>query len=105
MSSSAAGSSAATGSRTWTKVLRIIAPVEATTYLILVLGAIGRIFFDGPDIAPTLGPIHGVIFLGYFAATFEAKGENDWDVRRTVLILFAAVLPLGGYFVGERLIR
>jgi integral membrane protein len=86
-------------------VLRIVAPIEASTYMILVLGAIGRIFFDGPDIAPMLGPIHGMVFLGYFAATFEAKGENDWDLRRTVLILFAAVIPLGGYFVGERLIR
>ncbi len=94
-----------TGKRSWTRVLRTVAPVEATTYVILVVAGMGRVVFDGPNLSPVIGPIHGVIFLGYFFCTFEAKSENGWDIRRTVGILFAAVIPLGGYFVGERLIR
>lgn len=95
---------ATAGKRTWTRALRTVAPVEATSYLVLVVAAIGRILVDGPNLSPVMGPIHGVIFLCYFACTFEAKSENGWDIRRTVGILFAAVIPLGGYFVGERLI-
>ncbi len=96
---------ATAGRRTWTRALCKVAPIEATTYLVLVIGTVARIGFGGPNLSPILGPIHGAIFLCYFACAIEAKAENDWDLRRTVSILFAAVIPLGGFFVAERLIR
>jgi len=90
---------------TWLRRLRIVAPIEATTYLILVLAALGRIFLDGPNLSPTLGPVHGVVVLAYFFVVNEARSENGWDAVKTVGLMFAAVVPLGGYLVGDRMLR
>ncbi|MGF1595988.1 MAG: DUF3817 domain-containing protein [Acidimicrobiales bacterium] len=83
--------------------LRSTSVVEATTYLALVVGVIVHRLLDGPDLVSVLGPIHGVAFLAYLAAVLRARGERRWDTVQTVTLLFAAVVPLGGYVVARRL--
>ena len=47
------------------KNFRIVALVEATSFLILLVATAIKYGADGPDLAPILGPIHGVLFLAY----------------------------------------
>lgn len=77
--------------------------VEATTYLTLLATVVWRLAFDGPDVSSVMGPVHGIAFVAYFVVTVMVRDELEWSTRRTLAILFAAVIPAGGYVVAERL--
>jgi integral membrane protein len=84
--------------------LRPIAVVEAVSYLALVGAVIWFRVFDGADLTSVIGPIHGVIFLVYAAAVLQARADLAWDRGRTLVVMFAGVIPLGGFWVAERVL-
>jgi integral membrane protein len=83
--------------------LRIAAVVEATTFLVLIGGAITFRVFNGPRLGPTIGPIHGAAFIAYAVAALRARSKQHWSLLRTLIIIGAAVIPIGGYLVAHRL--
>ncbi len=83
--------------------MRITAIAEASTYLALLGGLIVFRVFDGPRLGPTIGPIHGAAFVAYCVAVLRARPEQTWSVRRTTLLVLAAIVPIGGYLVAHRL--
>lgn len=84
---------------------RLVSMVESVTYLVLLGAVAAHRVFDGPDLTPALGPVHGIAFLAYFLVVLHLREHFDWDLQRTVVILFAAVVPLGGFVVAHRLAR
>jgi integral membrane protein len=84
--------------------LRIAAIIEASTFLILITGVVIRVAFDGPRLGPTIGPIHGASFTAYAVTVLQARTDKNWSVGRTALVVFAAVVPIGGYLVAHRLV-
>jgi integral membrane protein len=83
--------------------LRIAAVIEASTFLVLVGGAIAFRAFHGPRLGPTMGPIHGAAFVAYTVAVLRARTKQQWSLPRTLIIIGAAVVPIGGYIVAHRL--
>jgi integral membrane protein len=83
--------------------LRIAAVIEASTFLVLVGGAIAFRALHGPRLGPTLGPIHGAAFVAYTVTVLRAKTKQKWSLPRTLIIIGAAVVPIGGYIVAHRL--
>lgn len=83
--------------------LRIVASVEATTLLVMLVAMVGRWAFDGPDIGAVIGPIHGLVFLTYVVMVIFARTDNGWTLGRTVGLIFAAIVPFGGYVAGHDL--
>lgn len=83
--------------------LPLVGAVEATTYLALLAGAVGRHLLEGPDLSALLGPVHGLAFLAFAGLALESRAELGWDLRRTLRVLSAAVVPFGGYAVGRHL--
>lgn len=76
--------------------------VESLSYLAL-LGAMGwHRLLGGPDATPVLGLVHGVIYLVYAAAVLAAHRRHRWPAQQTVLALFLAAVPLGGFWVAHR---
>ncbi|MEO1063925.1 MAG: DUF3817 domain-containing protein [Actinomycetota bacterium] len=84
--------------------LRPIAIAEAVSYLVLIGSVIWFRLADGPDLTSAIGPIHGVIFLVYAVAVLQARDDEGWDWSRTLVVMFAAVIPLGGFWVAERIL-
>ena len=82
--------------------LRAVAALEATSYLVLLGAVISYRVFDGPDITSTVGLVHGLIFLVYFAVVLAQREERGWGTRKTIEVLVAAVVPVGGYVVAHR---
>jgi integral membrane protein len=80
---------------------RYVAIIEATSWLILLVATIFKYGADGPDLAPVLGPIHGVLFLAYVFLALSLRASAGWDGKTTATILACAVVPFGG-FVAER---
>ena len=87
---------------TW---LRAIALAEAVTYLALLAAVVAKRGFGEPAGVSLVGPIHGVVFLAYFAAVIFAREDHGWGAGRTVALLLAAVIPLGGLWAERRLLR
>jgi len=83
---------------------RLVAYAEAVTYLILLLGVIVLHGFGGPDFVKIMGPIHGMVFLVYFVMVLMIREGQGWGLGRTLLVLIASALPLGGFFVGRDLV-
>jgi integral membrane protein len=83
---------------------RYVALVEATSWLILLAATIWKYAADGPDLAPILGPIHGVLFLAYVFMALSLRDDAGWDGATTLGVLAAAVIPGGGYVVERRML-
>lgn len=87
------------------KTLRVVAAIEATTLLALIGAVTVYRLLGGPDWTPTLGPIHGLVFVAYAALVIHVGTDLDWSFRRTAFAILVAVIPAGGYVVAEHLLR
>ncbi|MHB1139756.1 MAG: DUF3817 domain-containing protein, partial [Microthrixaceae bacterium] len=87
------------------RAFRVVAVVEAVSYLCLVAASIARRTVDDLDPVPVVGLVHGVIFLVYLALALASRERLGWHLRTTLLVVVAAVVPLGGLVVERRLAR
>lgn len=83
---------------------RLVAMIEAVTYLVLLCLVVVKRGFDGPDLVRVMGPIHGIAFLVYFVLTLAVREEQGWSGWQTVLVLVAAALPFGAFVVNSRMV-
>jgi integral membrane protein len=87
------------------RILRVVAVVEATSFLALLVASYLKHDGQGAVGVQILGPIHGVLFLAYVVLALVAREAAGWSARTTVLVLIGAVLPFGGYVVDWKLLR
>jgi len=85
-----------------TKALRIVAVVEAISWLALIVATIVKYSADAPLGVHILGPTHGVLFLAYVGLTFDVRRKLAWDNRTTLTVLGEAILPGGGFLAARR---
>jgi integral membrane protein len=88
-----------------TSKFRVVALVEAVTYLALLAGVVVKRGLDGPDVVSVLGPIHGIAFLAYFLLTLLVREEQRWSVGQTIVVLVASALPFGAFVVNSRMVQ
>ena len=86
----------------WRRWLRLVAVVEAISWLALIVATIVKYAADAPLGVKILGPTHGVLFLAYVALTFEVRRQVKWDNRTTLIVLADSILPGGGFLVARR---
>jgi integral membrane protein len=84
---------------------RYVALIEAASWLLLLTATIVKYGADGPDLAPILGPIHGILFLTYVYMALNLREDAGWDGNTTGLVLVAALIPFGGFVVERKLLR
>lgn len=84
------------------RTFRIVAVVEAVSFLLLLAASVAKRAFDLPGFVPVLGPIHGLIFLAYFVCAVFLREELGWSGLKTAGVVAAAVIPLGGLYVERR---
>jgi integral membrane protein len=56
---------------------------------------------DGPDFIGVLGPIHGLHFLVYYWLVKRNRDSQGWGFWRTVGVLVAPAIPLGGFWAAD----
>jgi integral membrane protein len=86
------------------KNFRYVALAEATSWLLLLIATGFKYGGDGPDLAPILGPIHGILFLAYVFLALNLREEARWDGATTAKVLVASIIPFGGFFVERRML-
>lgn len=83
--------------------LRVVALVEAVSYVLLVGIAMPlKHVFDLPLAVRVLGMAHGVLFLLLAWLLVRARFETDWPVRRLGLIFVASLVPVWPFFLDRR---
>lgn len=87
------------------KNFRTIALIEATTFLLLLVGSVLKRTSDLGVLVTILGPIHGMFFIAYVVFALNLRSEEGWTNQQTAGILIGAVLPFGGYVVDAWLKR
>jgi integral membrane protein len=83
------------------RLFRIVAILEATSFLMLLVATYVKYGHEEPVGVQILGPLHGALFLAYVGLALHLSARAEWGVRTTVLLLAAAVVPAGGY-VADR---
>jgi integral membrane protein len=82
---------------------KVIALGEAVSYLVLLAASVIKRTLDVPELVTVVGPIHGLIFLAYVAFALYVREPLGWNGWTTVMVVVAAVVPLGGLVVERRL--
>ena len=86
--------------------LRLVGFAEGVSFLLLVGIAMPLKYFAGqPVYVRVVGMTHGVLFLGYVLALFQAHSEYGWPVKRSLLLFVAALLPFGPFVSERKLLR
>lgn len=86
------------------RAFRVVAVVEAVTYLVLLGAVVLYRVLDGPDFIGLMGPVHGIAFLVYLVLALRIRASQGWGVGRTVIVIVAAALPFGGFWVERSLV-
>ena len=86
--------------------LKVVAILEAVSFLVLLFAAVViKRLLDGPETSVrVMGLVHGVLFLIYVLLTVLVAADERWRLKRTLLTLLCAVIPLGGFIADRKLI-
>ena len=86
------------------KALRIVAILEAVSFLILLVATVVKRTDNGDGGVKVMGPVHGGLFVLYVLLTVIVAADEKWRLKRTLLTLLCAVIPLGGFIADRKLI-
>jgi len=87
------------------QVLRVVAVVEAVSFLVLVLVAVPLKYLGDEEAGvKVMGPVHGVLFVLFVLLTIFVAADERWRLKRTLLTLLCAVIPFGGFIADRKLI-
>jgi integral membrane protein len=86
--------------------LRVVGLIEGASFVVLLTIAMPLKYLAGMPLAVRyVGMAHGVLFLLYVAAGIHAGHALRWPLRRTLLIIAAAILPAGPFVIDGWLRR
>ncbi|MCB0706726.1 MAG: DUF3817 domain-containing protein [Saprospiraceae bacterium] len=87
--------------------LRLIAFLEGISLIILVLIAVPlKYYFDFPLLVKVVGPIHGVLFLGFVFYTVRVSLEEEWKFWKTTWkVLLSSLIPFGTFYIDRKILR
>ena len=79
---------------------------EGLSTIILFFIAVPLKYFAGLPIAVKIvGPIHGVLFIGYVIAMILVARSYRWSLGRTALSFGASLIPIGTFLQDPSLKR
>jgi integral membrane protein len=86
--------------------LRLVGLAEGVSFLVLLGIAMPLKYLAGwPAAVRVVGLLHGVLFVLFVLAVFEAVGSLRWSAKEVGLALLASLLPFGTLLLDRRLRR
>jgi integral membrane protein len=87
------------------KSFRVIAWIEAISYLVLLLVAMPLKYLAGVPMAVRIaGGLHGFLFVAFCVALFVVASEKRWPWMKSAKVFVSSLIP-GGIVWLEREIR
>ena len=85
--------------------LRVIAFLEGCSLLLLVFVAMPiKYLLDVPEATQALGMIHGILFIGFVAATLVISILHKWNLGRVCVVMASSILPFGTFYVDRKIL-
>lgn len=85
------------------KGFRLIGYLEGISYLLLIgIGVPLKYFADNPSWVKSLGMPHGLLFVAYVFAAVILREKLSWDKKTFFIILVAAIIPFGTFYVDNK---
>jgi integral membrane protein len=86
--------------------LRLVGLAEGVSFLVLLGIAMPLKYLAGlPGAVRVVGLLHGILFVLFVLAVFEAMGSLRWSYKRVAVALIASLLPFGTLLLDRRLRR
>ncbi|MET8685847.1 DUF3817 domain-containing protein [Streptomyces sp. NPDC004732] len=86
--------------------LRLVSVPEGISWIVLLVCTIIKYTVaEGFNVAPVLGPIHGVLFILYVLFWLDAWNRTKWDFKTGALYFAYSFIPGGGFMAERRLKR
>lgn len=84
------------------RAFRAIAVAEAISWLALIVATVVKYSADAPLGVKVLGPIHGVLFIGYVLLALQLRAQSRWNSKTFLVVLADAIIPGGGFIAARR---
>ena len=85
---------------------RLISLLEGISYVVLLGIAMPLKYAAGhPGAVRIAGGVHGALFIAFCLALYAVANNRDWTRRQVATAMFAALLPLGAFWLEHRLRR
>ncbi len=85
------------------KIFRVIAFLEGTSYILLLFIATPiKYILENDFYVKILGMPHGVLFLIYIFLAFILQSKLKWNPGTFSLILLAAIVPFGTFYIDNK---
>ncbi len=76
--------------------LRWAGLTEGLSFLLLLFFAMPMKYLAGrPEFVRVIGMVHGILFIIYVLALFQAAIAHGWNLKRIVVLFVASLLPFG----------
>ncbi|MFK8007150.1 MAG: DUF3817 domain-containing protein [Saprospiraceae bacterium] len=86
-----------------TSLFKITSFLEGVSYILLLfVGVPLKYFGDNPILVKSLGMPHGMLFLAYIVVALLIREKMNWDVKSTLGVLVASILPFGTFYINKK---
>ena len=84
--------------------LRAIGMIEGISFLLLLFVAMPLKYLAGQPLAVRIvGMAHGILFLVFCLALFQAMVEHRWSLRKAAGPFIASLIPFGPFIIDKKL--
>lgn len=84
-------------------IFKITSFLEGVSYILLLfVGVPLKYFGDNPAVVKSLGMPHGMLFLAYIVLALVIRSQMKWDIKTTLGVLVASLLPFGTFYVNKK---
>lgn len=84
--------------------LRRMGNIEGWSYLLLLFGAMPlKYIWHQPLGVKIIGPIHGVLFILFCVALWQAMHQYKWSLFQAGIAFVAALVPFGTFVLDRKL--
>jgi integral membrane protein len=83
-------------------IFRLIALLEGISYILLLFIATPIKHLTGNEhYVKLLGMPHGLLFVSYIVLAIMLKSELKWTSKQFTVVLLAAIVPFGTFYVDR----
>ncbi len=85
------------------QIFKITSFLEGVSYILLLfVGVPLKYFGDNDVLVKSLGMPHGLLFMAYIAIALLIRARMKWDVKTTLIVLVASILPFGTFYINKK---
>jgi len=88
------------------KFFKIVALLEGISLLLLLLFAMPmKYIFEIPIYVKVIGMAHGLLFIGYIVLAIINKIEEQWSIKKFLIICVASIVPFGTFYIEKKYLK